>query len=168
MSAECHADWLSAYLDGELPVESAARVELHLQSCEHCRQWLEQARQANLALVQAVPSASPDLTSRILAALPLAEPSISPAWAYANAAAWGAVAMAGGGVLFLVRAYPALTHFLRTLHSLNAIFWSTGVLHLQDPTEAYRLGGLLLLSVVMLLGAYYGTRLLDSPEEVTQ
>ena len=50
MSAHAGGPELSAYLDGALPPEPRARVELHMSSCADCRAELDSLRHMKLAL----------------------------------------------------------------------------------------------------------------------
>lgn len=63
--------YLSGYLDGELPQQQRQKVEHHLDGCPHCRQVLDQLRQAKASTEQLVfdmPSGEEwtDLQSHIL------------------------------------------------------------------------------------------------------
>lgn len=105
------AEWLGAYLDGELNQERRAWVEAHLAGCAACRQELAELR-ALASLLRDAPE--PDLGSAesfsagVLDALPASSPrgaSFPPAlrylplglftaWAALQAAVWIAAALA--------------------------------------------------------------------------
>ena len=60
---------LSARLDNEPGEWSASQVDVHLVGCSECRSWLAQAEQITRA-VRVPPADVPDLTERVMAALP--------------------------------------------------------------------------------------------------
>jgi predicted anti-sigma-YlaC factor YlaD len=64
---------LSAQLDGEDHLADRAAVDAHLAECAGCRGWLDQAATVNRLTRISVPSA-PDLSAKILAALPQPAP----------------------------------------------------------------------------------------------
>ena len=85
---------LSEYLDGRLPESGRRRAELHLGTCDHCREELASLEYA-VGLVRRVPSLTPRRTYTLQEGPALAPPLgiRVPAWAY------GAVASVA--VLFL-------------------------------------------------------------------
>ena len=50
---------LSAYLDGELSLDTARDFEQHLESCRHCSESLEICRSSEEAMLQALPEMTP-------------------------------------------------------------------------------------------------------------
>jgi predicted anti-sigma-YlaC factor YlaD len=98
---------LSAQLDGEGEPAEAALVDDHLAGCAGCRQWLDRAATVNRLTRTGVGVPVPDLTDKIMAALPAVAPRrrLRPATAlYVALAAVGAVQLIlgldqiGGGV----------------------------------------------------------------------
>lgn len=69
---------LSAYIDGELPIEEATLVEKHLRDCSPCTQNLETLRQT-VSLMQQLPAVSPP---RSFAISHLVVPERRWAWGY--------------------------------------------------------------------------------------
>ncbi|NMO54301.1 hypothetical protein HH310_24340 [Actinoplanes sp. TBRC 11911] len=69
MSCERWREMLSAQLDGEDDPAGREAVDAHLAECAGCRAWLDQAATVNRLTRISVPSA-PDLSAKILAALP--------------------------------------------------------------------------------------------------
>lgn len=69
---------LSAYIDGELPIEEATLVEKHLRDCSACTQNLETLRQT-VSLMQQLPAVSPP---RSFAISHLVVPERRWAWGY--------------------------------------------------------------------------------------
>jgi anti-sigma factor RsiW len=69
---------LSAYIDGELPIEEATLVEKHLRDCSACTQNLETLRQT-VSLMQQLPAVSPP---RSFAISHLVVPERPRAWGY--------------------------------------------------------------------------------------
>ena len=78
---------LSAYLDGELGQEDAARVEMHLANCSKCSAVYESMQSDRNLLVRALPDVEPSanikfrLFNRINAETEATRPSGMPAWA---------------------------------------------------------------------------------------
>jgi len=71
MACDTIRDFLSAYADNELSVESAVEVERHLQACPSCRLLVEQRRRFAETIGRLYPRASmpPALEDRIRAAI---------------------------------------------------------------------------------------------------
>lgn len=51
------AEWIDAYMDGELSSEQQRRVESHLMECAECREQVEQRQKLSLLLQSAPPAA---------------------------------------------------------------------------------------------------------------
>ncbi|MCW2505133.1 MAG: hypothetical protein JWO79_3417 [Actinomycetia bacterium] len=66
---------ISALLDGEEPGIPRQRVRGHLASCPGCRDWQSGAQRVSTEALAQVPE-PPDLTERVLAALPVAKPPL--------------------------------------------------------------------------------------------
>jgi predicted anti-sigma-YlaC factor YlaD len=66
---------ISALLDGEEPGIPRQRVRGHLASCPGCRDWQSGAQRVSAEALAQVPE-PPDLTERVLAALPAAKPPL--------------------------------------------------------------------------------------------
>ena len=81
---------LSAYLDGELGDQDAARVEMHLANCSKCSAFYESMQQDHNLLIGALPDVAPpanikvQLFQRINAEPNVAQPSGIPAWTVAG------------------------------------------------------------------------------------
>ncbi|MDQ1645834.1 MAG: hypothetical protein QOJ50_2018 [Cryptosporangiaceae bacterium] len=66
---------ISALLDGEEPGIPRQRVRGHLVSCPGCRDWQSGAQRVSTEVLAQVPE-PPDLTERVLAALPAVKPPL--------------------------------------------------------------------------------------------
>ena len=100
---------LGAYLDGELESEAAARLDLHLEACECCRDVLSDIAQAD-RLLRTDPIPMPAATEwaavewRLLAR---ARSTFAARFVRAGALAAAAVVLLGALVWFVAQIYPS-------------------------------------------------------------
>jgi len=114
---------LMAYLDGELPADSAARVAAHLEQCAECRVYAAESRALTQRLLEwQVEPAPAGLTDRVTAALHEATlkpgireiPLISPPHAKKLSMPRWAWAMAGATCVLVLMAAVTIPNLFRT------------------------------------------------------
>jgi predicted anti-sigma-YlaC factor YlaD len=108
MQCTPYREAVSARLDGESPGLPAGELDAHLDACPACAAWAHRAelvtRRARLASAPAVP----DLTARVLAALPRELPGTAAAARARLATAALRLALLAAGVAQAALAWPSL------------------------------------------------------------